>query len=66
MGFFDALLGNSSGKSSGEQCPYFQGSFCSIAVSDAVSSKCTNGRYADCYYFLTRFSRSESFEDGEP
>jgi hypothetical protein len=66
VGLFEALFGKGSSSSSGKKCSYFRGSFCGIAASDAVTAKCTNGRYADCYYFQTRFSRSESFENGEP
>jgi len=66
MGFFDAVFGSSSKGNKGERCPYFEGSFCGIAAADAVSAKCTNGRYFECYYYQTRFSRSDSFEHGEP
>ncbi|MDR1713031.1 MAG: hypothetical protein LBR39_02595 [Coriobacteriales bacterium] len=65
MGLFKALFGGGSKGSGANQCPYFRGSFCGIAAASAVSAKCTNGRYDDCYYFQTRFSRSESFGEGK-
>lgn len=57
------LLGHKSQKASkaGEKCLYFNGSFCSVSsFESAISEKCTNGQYMNCYYFQTRKSRKKN------